>query len=270
MTPQQSFDGQQAAATNAVPGNRLVGVRRAGRVEAAVPAEKRTDVAPIRTDHPPECGAEALGHRLHVNGHGFSPQRHGARFAKAANSQSASARHTAGSPIATRTTISMAGRAGLRRKDSRTTRLARLRPTACLISRLATTMPMRGTPTALGRATRRRGPRVKRTLGRRNTPSKSRRLRSRCPRPSLARPMDTSGDLTRRSCEPTNSQGRGPVALTRGVVPVKPWRATSRRGRYTARRLRPLARRALKILRPFFVAIRDRKPCRRLRRITLG
>ena len=32
-----------------------------------------------------------------------------------------------------------------------------------------------------------------------------------------------------------------------------------------ARRLRPLARRAAKILRPFFVGIRERKPCRRLR-----
>ena len=41
-------------------------------------------------------------------------------------------------------------------------------------------------------------------------------------------------------------------------------------GGYADSRLRPLARRRLRIIRPAWVDIRARNPCRRLRRRTLG
>lgn len=61
--------------------------------------------------------------------------------------------------------MSIDGKPLAKRKDSRMTRFARLRPTACLTMRFATTMPRRATPRALGRAMSRSGPRLKRTLG---------------------------------------------------------------------------------------------------------
>lgn len=178
VTTRQSLDGQPTAASNAVPGNRFACVRRAGRVEAAMAAQKRTDIPPIGPDHLAGGIPAGVAHLLRDEPRPFAPHRHGARLAKAEKSQSASGRQT-GSACTTRTTMSIAGRPLLCRKDSRMTRLARLRRTARLIIRLPTTSPRRASPRLFGRATRRSGPRVRRTVGCRNTPSKSRRFRSR-------------------------------------------------------------------------------------------
>ena len=222
VTTQQSLDGQQTAATDAVPGNRLARVHGAGRVEAAMAAQKGTDIPPIRPDQLPQRAARDLGHPLRAEPDCLAPYHQWARVARAENSQSASGAQT-GSACTTRTTMSIPGRSPLSRKDSRMTRLARLRPTACLIMRLATTIPRRATPRALGRATRRSGPRVKRTLGCRKTASKSRRFRSRWwPRRRRSRSAEPPGEVMRHSREQVHGQN-----FQRGVSTVKAWLATS-------------------------------------------
>jgi len=63
----------------------------------------------------------------------------------------------------------------------------------------------------------------------------------------------------------------GAVEFLAGPQPVTPGRkVTLQRRSVTARRLRPFARRRFRIWRPFFVAMRARKPCVRLRLILLG
>ena len=63
----------------------------------------------------------------------------------------------------------------------------------------------------------------------------------------------------------------GGVEFLAGPQPVTPGRNfTRQRVSVTASRLRPLARRRFSTWRPFFVAMRARKPCVRLRLILLG
>ena len=56
----------------------------------------------------------------------------------------------------------------------------------------------------------------------------------------------------------------------RGGIAIGRKRAQTARRRYALRRLRPLARREAKIFWPFFVAMRERNPWRRLRTRLLG
>lgn len=56
----------------------------------------------------------------------------------------------------------------------------------------------------------------------------------------------------------------------RGGIAIGRKRAQSARRRYALRRLRPLARREARIFWPFFVAMRERNPWRRLRFRLLG
>jgi hypothetical protein len=63
----------------------------------------------------------------------------------------------------------------------------------------------------------------------------------------------------------------GGVEFLTGLQSVTPGRNfTRQRFSVTARRLRPLARRRFRTWRPFFVAMRARNPCVRLRLILLG
>lgn len=153
------------------------------------------------------------------------------------------------------------------RNDSRTWRLARLRSVARRNTLRGATIPSRGTHILFRAATRRNGPLRRRRRGLRKTRSNSGLRVSRTPAGN--RLPDTDGTGTASPFLSTRmigfaSSGR---SRRRSGHPVLEW-VSSRC--YTDSLFRPFARRAASTLRPLRVAMRARKPCVRLRLITLG
>ena len=90
----------------------------------------------------------------------------------------------------------------------------------------------------------------------------------RCRQRGIATPRCVPFDRPRRS----RGNGKDERAVSRGgrEPALAPGPRCGRRHRYAESRLRPRARRRLRIARPPRVAMRARKPCRRFRRLTFG